>query len=94
VFEGDFKQILPVILRGSQSTIVHATINASYLWKHCQVLTLTKNMRLLQPGLQTSTTSKNQQFSYWIVKLGDGMLCEPNDGVVDIEIPPNFFNFE
>jgi len=24
------------------------------------------------------------------VKLGDGMLCEPNDGVVDIEIPPEF----
>jgi len=48
VFGGDFRQILPVIPRGSRSDIVHATINASYLWNHCQVLTLSKNMRLMQ----------------------------------------------
>jgi len=90
VFEGDFRQILPVIPRGTRSDIVHATINASYLWQHCQVLTLTKNMRLLQPGLQSTSTCEIQQFSDWIVKLGDGILCEPNDGVVDIEIPPEF----
>ena len=47
-------------------------------------------MRLLQTVLQTSTTSEIQEFSDWIVKLGDGMLCEPNDRVVDIEIPPEF----
>jgi len=90
VFGGDFRQILPVIPRGTRSDIVNATINASYLWEHCQVMTLTKNMRLLQTGLETSTTSEIQQFSDWIVKLGDGLLCEPNDGVVDIEIPPQF----
>jgi len=44
VFGGDFKQILPIIPRGTRSDIVHATINASYLWDHCEVLTLTKNM--------------------------------------------------
>ena len=32
VFGGDFRQILPVIPRGNRSNIVHATINASYLW--------------------------------------------------------------
>ena len=42
VFEGDFRQI------------VHATINSSYLWEHCQILNLTKNMRLLQQGLHNS----------------------------------------
>jgi ATP-dependent DNA helicase PIF1 len=46
VFGGDFRQILPVIPRGSRSDIVHASINASKIWDHCQVLTLTKNMRL------------------------------------------------
>jgi len=44
VFGGDFRQILPVIPRGNRSDIVHATINASYIWDHVQVLTLTKNM--------------------------------------------------
>jgi len=48
VFGGDFRQILPVIPGGSRSDIVNSTINASYLWDHCEVLTLTKNLRLLQ----------------------------------------------
>ena len=46
VFGGDFRQILPIIPRGSRSDIVHATINASYLWDYCTVLKLTKNMCL------------------------------------------------
>lgn len=44
VFGGDFRQILPVILRGSRSDIINATINASYLWEYCHVLRLTKNV--------------------------------------------------
>lgn len=31
VFGGDFRQIFPVILRGSHSDIVHYVINASYI---------------------------------------------------------------
>ncbi|KAF1872278.1 hypothetical protein Lal_00028186 [Lupinus albus] len=46
VFGGDFRQILPVVPRGCRSDIMHATINASYLWHQCTVLTLTNNMRL------------------------------------------------
>ncbi|RZB70450.1 ATP-dependent DNA helicase pif1 [Glycine soja] len=32
VFGGDFQQILPVVPRGSRSDIVHASLNASYIW--------------------------------------------------------------
>uniref|UniRef100_A0A0R0JA50 ATP-dependent DNA helicase n=1 Tax=Glycine max TaxID=3847 RepID=A0A0R0JA50_SOYBN len=46
VFGGDFHHILSVVPKGSRFDIVHATINSSYLWNHCQVLRLTKNMRL------------------------------------------------
>jgi len=60
VFRGDFRYILHVIPRGTRSDIVHATVNASYLWDHSQVFTLTKNMRLLQSRLQKSTTTKIQ----------------------------------
>jgi len=35
VFGGDFRQILPIISRGSKFDIVHATINSSYLCDHC-----------------------------------------------------------
>ena len=41
-FGGDFRQILPIVPKGNRSDIVHATINASYIWDHCQILRLTK----------------------------------------------------
>ncbi|OIT30628.1 hypothetical protein A4A49_52816 [Nicotiana attenuata] len=51
VFGGDFRQILPVIAKGSRQDIVNATLNSSYLWAHCEVLNLTKNMRLQRDQL-------------------------------------------
>ena len=53
VFGGDFRQILPIIPRGSCFNIVNATINSSYLWDYCHVLTLTKNM-CLQSNIQAT----------------------------------------
>src|ERR1044072_1198051 len=47
VLGGDFRQILPVIQKGCRQDIFPVTVNSSYLWKHCKVLSLTKNMRLL-----------------------------------------------
>lgn len=46
VLGGDFRQILPVIPKGTRHEVVFASIKSSYLWEECQVLTLTKNMRL------------------------------------------------
>ncbi|XP_047945689.1 ATP-dependent DNA helicase PIF1-like [Salvia hispanica] len=37
VFGGDFRQILPVVPKGSRQSIVNATINSSYLWSSCRV---------------------------------------------------------
>ncbi|XP_058767402.1 uncharacterized protein LOC131641097 [Vicia villosa] len=89
VFGGDFRQILPVIPRGTRSDIIHATINASYIWDHCKVLRLTKNMRL-QSGPPTTTADEIRSFSEWILNIGDGTMCEPNDGYADICIPNEF----
>ncbi|CAJ2673035.1 unnamed protein product [Trifolium pratense] len=86
VFGGDFRQILPVIPRGSRSDIVHSSINASYIWDHCEVLTLTKNMRL-NDALQGTDSEEVANFSKWILKVGEGKLSEPNDGNAEIEIP-------
>jgi len=47
-------------------------------------------MHLLQEGLQSTTTSEIQEFSDWIVQIGDGKLQEPNDGLIEIEIPKEF----
>ncbi|KAF8100728.1 hypothetical protein N665_0218s0066 [Sinapis alba] len=46
VFGGDFRQVLPVINGACRAEIVLAALNSSYLWEHCRVLQLTKNMRL------------------------------------------------
>jgi len=47
-------------------------------------------MRMLQEGLQSTAASEIQEFSIWIVQIGDGKLQEPNDGLVEIEIPEEF----
>ena len=38
LFGGDFRQILPVVLRGSRSDIVDACLNRSYLWDKTTVI--------------------------------------------------------
>nr|GEU99794.1 ATP-dependent DNA helicase PIF1-like [Tanacetum cinerariifolium] len=43
VFVGDFRQVLPVIPKGSRQDIVNASLKQSYLWDHCKVLKLTAN---------------------------------------------------
>ena len=50
VFGGDFKQILPVIVKGSCAQIVGACIQQSRLWLSVKVLKLTENMRLNTHG--------------------------------------------
>jgi ATP-dependent DNA helicase PIF1 len=86
VFGGDFRQILPVVPRGSRSDIVHSAINASYIWDYSEVLTLTKNMRL-HHGTEGNDVDAVDKLSKWILNVGEGNIAEPNDGLADIEIP-------
>ena len=79
VFCGDFRQILPMISRRTRSDIVHTTINASYLWSHCHVLKLTKNLRL-QSNSDTTHATEVTNFAKWILQIGDGTLGQANDG--------------
>ncbi|XP_039689765.1 ATP-dependent DNA helicase PIF1-like [Medicago truncatula] len=89
VFGGDCRQILPVIPRANRSDIINATINSSYIWDSCEVLTLTKNMRLQQNAM-SSDNQELKNFSDWLLKVGEGKLSEPNDGIVEIDIPAEF----
>ncbi|XP_022007657.1 uncharacterized protein LOC110906905 [Helianthus annuus] len=86
LFGSDFRQILPVIPKGTRTMIVNASLNSSYIWRHCQVLKLTENMRL-SVGCQEADLKEIKEFGEWILKLGDGLLGEENDSEVDIEIP-------
>ncbi|KAF8056401.1 hypothetical protein N665_1273s0003 [Sinapis alba] len=85
-FCGDFRQILPVMLGGGRQETVLATLNSSYLWEHCKVLKLTKNMRLFA-GLTDDAAKELESFSKWILDIGDGKINLPNDSQVEIDIP-------
>ncbi|KAL2933052.1 ATP-dependent DNA helicase pif1, partial [Bienertia sinuspersici] len=86
VFGGDFRQILPVIPKGSRQDIVFSTINSSYLWTFCEVMKLTRNMRL-RIGESDSSNRDIREFGEWILKVGDGKVGEPNDGNGTVIIP-------
>ncbi|RYR42792.1 hypothetical protein Ahy_A08g039234 [Arachis hypogaea] len=66
ILGGDFRKVLLVIPKDSRAEIVTASINASVLWKYCEVLQLTKNMRLAS-GLEQSTAQELRSFSDWIL---------------------------
>ena len=46
VLGGDFRQIFPVVQKGTRQDIIDASINSSKIWAYCNVLRLTVNMRL------------------------------------------------
>ena len=77
VFGGDFRQVLPVIPKGTRQDIVFATFNVLRIWNDCKVLRLTKNMKL-RPRL--ANVEELREFADWILKVGDGKLGGPNDG--------------
>ncbi|XP_061354089.1 uncharacterized protein LOC133298770 [Gastrolobium bilobum] len=86
ILGGDFRQILPVIPHSSRQEIVRATINSSYLWSHCHLLSLTKNM-CLNCGSSTNNLLEVKEFSEWLLKIGDGDLGDDVDGESIITIP-------
>ncbi|KAG4988777.1 hypothetical protein JHK82_031112 [Glycine max] len=96
VFCGDFRQILLVVPRGNRSDIVHATLNASYIWDHCQILKLTKNMRLQLNFAAHTNCDDLKLFFDWLLDIGDNKLGEPNDGYGEITILDEFLikNFQ
>ncbi|KAM0049426.1 putative DNA helicase Pif1, P-loop containing nucleoside triphosphate hydrolase [Helianthus debilis subsp. tardiflorus] len=86
VFGGDFRQTLPVIQSGTRKGIVNASLTSSYIWDHCKVLTLTKNMRLIA-GSGMHDVEQTQIFAQWLLDLGEGKLGGCNDGDAIIDIP-------
>ncbi|KAH1247740.1 hypothetical protein GmHk_06G017557 [Glycine max] len=69
-----------IIIFGNHLDISHATINASYIWDHFQILKLTKNMRLLSNAPQQPNNEELKQFSDWLLNIGNGKIGQHNDG--------------
>jgi ATP-dependent exoDNAse (exonuclease V) alpha subunit len=80
VFCGDFRQVLPVVPRGSRPSIVNATLKRSYIWRHLKQLHLTQNMRL---------NVDDAEFSEYLLRVGEGREQVLNGSEFEIDLPEN-----
>lgn len=95
---GDFRQILPVIPRGTRGDIVSASITSSRLWHICQIYQLKLNMRL-NKGNNIRQIERLKRFAQWVLDVGDGNITISNNVAgeeteYDIEIPAEFCNHD
>ncbi|XP_071727493.1 uncharacterized protein [Rutidosis leptorrhynchoides] len=71
---GDFRQILPVIPKGKRQNVVHACINRSDLWQHCQLHTLSRVMRVNEYTADGQLDTRKQEFNKWVLNIGEGKV--------------------
>ena len=72
VFGGDFRQVLPVVRRGSRAQVVGASLWMSYLWDSMRHLKLVHNMR----------AKSDPWFAKYLLRVGGGS----EEATVDDEI--------
>nr|XP_051215882.1 uncharacterized protein LOC127333537 [Lolium perenne] len=75
VFGGDFRQVLPVVRKGSRAQIIDASLRRSYLWDCMTHLKLKRNMR----------AHSDPWFAEYLLRIGDGKEKANADG--DIRLP-------
>ncbi|GBM19767.1 hypothetical protein AVEN_59446-1 [Araneus ventricosus] len=76
---GDFRQVLPVILRGSRTLTVASSLKKHALWLTFHKLYLTKNMRALE---------SERDFGVWLLDIGEKKKWL-NDSVAFAMLPFN-----
>ncbi|KAE8881433.1 hypothetical protein PF003_g34407 [Phytophthora fragariae] len=71
VLSGDFRQILPVVVRGTPAETIDACLKSSSLWSHFKQVHLTENMRV-QSARSESTAAELAVFSEFLLQVGEG----------------------
>jgi ATP-dependent DNA helicase PIF1 len=75
VFDGDFRQVLPVVRKGSRAQIVDASLRRSYLWDSMRHMKLVHNMR----------AQSDPWFADYLLRIGGGTEEVNNDGNVRLQ---------
>ncbi|XP_051206115.1 uncharacterized protein [Lolium perenne] len=75
VFGGDFRQVLPVVRKGSRGQIIDASLRSSKHWKGMRQLRLVKNMR----------AQNDRWFADYLLRVGNGTEETDEDG--NIQLP-------
>ncbi|XP_055387906.1 uncharacterized protein LOC129616321 [Condylostylus longicornis] len=60
ILGGDFRQVLPVVRKGSRGTVIKSTIKKAILWQYFQTFKLERNMRAIT----------DPDFSQWLLNVG------------------------
>ncbi|KAG5542824.1 hypothetical protein RHGRI_015805 [Rhododendron griersonianum] len=76
VLGGDFRQVLPVIPKGTREECIDASLVRSQIWSSLEKITLTENMR----------AKTDPAFSSYLLRVGNGE--EPSNSNDEITIPP------
>ncbi|CAJ0586072.1 unnamed protein product, partial [Mesorhabditis spiculigera] len=74
---GDFRQVLPVVERGSRGDQVAVCLRRSTIWPEFVQFTLTRNMRV---------QGNEAEWKDWVLKVGNDEI--PKDADQNIEVPP------
>ena len=75
VFGEDFRQVLPVVRKGSRAQIVGMSLRRSYLWDSMHHLKLVRNMR----------AQGDPSFAEYLLRIGCGTEEVNGDG--DVRLP-------
>lgn len=78
LFSGDFRQILPVVTRGTRADEINASLKRSNLWPYVNKLELKTNMRV------SLSSRENKLFPEMLLKVGNGELTQ-SDGRINVD---------
>ncbi|KAG3093268.1 hypothetical protein PI124_g10683 [Phytophthora idaei] len=74
VLSGDFRQILPVVVRGTPAQTIDPCLKSSMLWQKFQQLHLRENMRVMSAQNESTATelAEFSEFSEFLLQVGEG----------------------
>ena len=73
ILSRDFRQILPVVKRGTKRHHINSCLKTSVMWKNIRVMKLIKNMRVFLSNNQDTATFENH-----LLDIGNGMTQKNN----------------
>ena len=74
---GDFRQILPVITKGTPADEINACLKASTLWQHVKKFNLTTNIRV-----QLCNDTESGEYADAILKIGEDRIATVTNGMI------------
>ena len=84
LFSGDFRQILPVVPRGSRGMIVFMCFKSSPLYRYVSLLNLTEKMRLQANNNHHETEKAVLKYPEFLLAVGEGRVESKNDSLIEL----------